>query len=85
MKQQLVYQETTDTIRQMPENYLIAHRQNGRWVSDPDLGACPLLCMSVYSTITHSHANKYTATGEQIVDMATKLSLRRKEAKEVKP
>jgi hypothetical protein len=26
----VIYQKATETIRQMPENYLLAHRVNGR-------------------------------------------------------
>lgn len=70
----LIYQEESKTIRQMPENYLIAHKQLGTaWVSDPDLAADKGLCMEVYRTINHSWANRYTATGQEIVDMASKL------------
>ena len=57
----------------MPENYLVASRSNGAWVSDPDLAADMTMCVKVYRTITHSHANRYIATGEQIIEMAMKL------------
>jgi hypothetical protein len=70
----LVYRPGSETIRQMPENYLVAHRQNGAWRSEPDLAADMELCMKVYRTINHSHANKYIATGEQIIEMAMKLT-----------
>jgi hypothetical protein len=74
-KQRLIYQEGSDTIRQMPENYLVAHWRgpsNG-WASDPDIAANPDLCVSAYRTIIHSFANKYLATGNEIADMANKL------------
>jgi hypothetical protein len=74
MKKTLIYQEGSGSIRQMPDNYLVAHRgNNGGWVSDPDLAADPALCVKVYRTINHSYANRYKATGQEVVDMATKL------------
>jgi len=39
MKTKLIHAPYSDTIRQMPENYLIAYRKNRRWRCDPDL-AC---------------------------------------------
>jgi hypothetical protein len=35
----LVYQPGSDTIRQMPQNYLIAHWEKGNWHMEPDLAA----------------------------------------------
>jgi hypothetical protein len=70
----LTYQEGSGSIRQMPENYLVAHRRNhGGWISEPDLAADPSLCMKVYRTINHSYANKYVATGQEVIDMVEKL------------
>ena len=78
--QHLIYQEGSGTIRQSPENYLIAYWRgnSGGWISDPDLAASPDLCVSVFQTIIHSYANKYLATGQEIVDMAFALFERRK-------
>jgi hypothetical protein len=74
MKKTLIYQEGSGSIRQMPESYLVAHRgRHGGWMSDPDLAADISLCVKVYRTINHSYANRYQATGQQIVDMASKL------------
>jgi hypothetical protein len=38
-KQTLFYSKGSETIRQAPENYLIAKKDQNRWVTDPDL-AC---------------------------------------------
>jgi hypothetical protein len=59
----------------MPENYCVASKRlhNG-WISDPDLAADPALCAKVYQTIIHSWANRYNATGQEIIDMAMKLT-----------
>ncbi len=72
-QQQIIYQEGSETIRQMPENYLIAGKYHGAWVSFPDMAADPELCVKVYRTINHSYANRYEATGQEIVDMVNKL------------
>lgn len=36
---EVVYCAYSDTIRQMPQNYLLAHRVHRAWVNDPDLAA----------------------------------------------
>lgn len=41
-----------DTIRQMPQNYLIAHRHyGGRWVCDPDISADKRLCQQIFDRL----------------------------------
>jgi hypothetical protein len=35
-KRPVFFERATDTIRQCPENYLLAVRQNGRWRPHPD-------------------------------------------------
>lgn len=67
------YCEYSESIRQMPENYLVAHKSNGSWKCEPDLAADMEFCTKVFRTINHSHANKWLATGQQIIDMALKL------------
>ena len=74
--QTLIYCEYSETIRQMPENYLIAGKQFNKWVCEPDLAANMNLATAVFQTINHSHAYKYLATGNQIVEVATKLNER---------
>jgi len=48
MKPVLVFNEATQTIRQMPENYLIAGKIQNRWVCDPDIAANKELATRVY-------------------------------------
>lgn len=52
MKQKpyLVYDEYTDTIRQMPGNYMIARRRNiyDYWIVDPDISANKNLATKVF-------------------------------------
>jgi hypothetical protein len=78
MKKHLVYHESTNSIRQYPENYLVAHWQGNYagWLCDPDMAADTELCVSVFRTIHHSWANKHTASGNEIVDMAIELHKR---------
>ena len=35
MENTLVYSEYSETIRQAPQNYLIAGKVNGKWVCEP--------------------------------------------------
>lgn len=44
----LVYQHTTETIRQMPQNYLIAYKIDKHWVCEPDLASDRYLAMRVF-------------------------------------
>ena len=44
----LVYNAATDTIRQMPQNYLIAYREHGRWICDTDGAADQGLAVQVF-------------------------------------
>lgn len=52
MKPILIYNHATDTIRQMPQNYLIAGRVGAkgyqRWVCDPDIAADKELATKVF-------------------------------------
>lgn len=56
----LVYEAYSDTIRQRPQNYLLAARNQdtGRWSMDPDRAACDDLCVKVLMIIKeHSPIN----------------------------
>lgn len=37
MNVNLIFQSSTGTIRQMPQNYLVAHWDINKWVSEPDM------------------------------------------------
>ena len=39
LKSYLIYDEATNTIRQFPENYLIAVKDDDAWICKPDLAA----------------------------------------------
>ena len=55
MENTLVYNESTDTIRQMPQNYLIAYRTpskaHKRWIVDCDIAADKELASRVFNAI----------------------------------
>ena len=44
----LIYQAGSDTVRQMPENYLVAYRRERRWICDPDPSADVELATKVF-------------------------------------
>jgi DNA-binding ferritin-like protein (Dps family) len=51
MKSILSYNENTNTIRQLPENYLIAYKENNRWICEPYLAANKELSMRVFNAL----------------------------------
>ena len=44
----LFYCNKSDTIRQAPQNYLIAHRTYNSWICDPDLASDKILASAVF-------------------------------------
>lgn len=56
---ELVYNEATDTIRQSPQNYHIAHKQAGYWVCDPDPAADKHLVLKLFNEIFENHDSKW--------------------------
>jgi len=50
-KQTLFYQESTQTIRQAPENYLIAHKHGSSWNCDPDLACNKKFAIAVFTAL----------------------------------
>ena len=66
----LIYQEGSETIRQMPENYLIAKRtelgQSDHWDMDADLAASPYLVKKVCLALL-DFETKY-GTGEKVLE-----------------
>lgn len=62
-----IYCRHTDTIRQLPENYLLAHKnQRNAWVCDPDLAANKDLCLEIFK-ITLTFDGRYSA-GEDFIE-----------------
>lgn len=73
-KSTIVYCKGSDTIRQAPENYLIAKRDVGIncWVCDPDLASDTSLATAVFFTLL-KYSYKY-GKAEDIVKCANKIS-----------
>lgn len=69
MENILVYQHTTETIRQMPQNYLIAHKNGNAWICEPDLAADINLATRVFKAL-FEHGNKY-GTGLNLLAQVT--------------
>ncbi len=68
-KSTLVFDSYSNTLRQMPENYLIAHLKESKfktWVCEPDLAADRKLCMKVFAALL-TYENKYQQDGNVLV------------------
>lgn len=74
MKPILVYNEPTDTIRQMPQNYLIAHKVGIKWICEPDLSADKKLCIRVFTELLN-YESKYCINGPELLAKVTPNSL----------
>ncbi len=66
----LTYEEGTETIRQMPQNYCIAHRSNMSWICDPDPAADYSLVKRVFDEIFKNHSSKW-GTGLNLLSKVT--------------
>jgi hypothetical protein len=63
---EIIYQKGTETIRQMPENYLLAHRTFGRWVCDPDIAANKEICTTIFLEL-FNYDSRY-GSGEKLLE-----------------
>jgi hypothetical protein len=66
----LVYNHATQTIRQMPQNYLIAQYNGFSWHSEPDLAADKELALRVYLAL-FDHETKYNKDGLFLLSKVT--------------
>jgi len=67
-KQTLFYCKKSETIRQAPENYLIAKKEHNRWYADPDLASNQKLAIKIFKTL-FNFDNVY-GTGENLLKQA---------------
>lgn len=65
-KPRLVFDSYSNTLRQEPENYLIANYDKKRWVCEPDLAANKKLCAKVFVSLL-TYENKYQSDGNVLV------------------
>ena len=72
----IAYCKSSDTIRQMPENYILATRKyRGGWVMEPDLAADITFVLEL-TKVLMKHENKY-GNPEKVI-AAVKEKVRRK-------
>ena len=63
----LFYCSYSKTIRQSPQNYLVAELGLNGWVCSPDLAADKKLCTKVFLSI-FEYENKYEKNGDALVE-----------------
>lgn len=66
------YCSYSNTVRLMPENYMVTFHHGGKWVCDPDTGMPYRLRMDVFSTMTTSH-NLRWGSGEDLAAALNKI------------
>lgn len=48
MENTLVFDQGTDTLRQVPQNYCVAYKKENRWICEPDLACDKELAIKVF-------------------------------------
>jgi hypothetical protein len=69
MKRILSYEPGSETIRQLPENYCIAYKKQGRWICEPDLASDYDLGLRVFNAL-RKFENKYSS-GLELLSVIT--------------
>jgi len=64
-KMKIIYQPESETIRQMPENYLLAHKTENRWICEPDLACNKKTAIKVFKLLLN-HSVKY-GSGDNLI------------------
>ena len=67
-KQTLFYSKGSDTIRQAPENYLIATKVHNKWICDPDPACNQKFAVKIFKAL-FTFDNAY-GTGENLLAQA---------------
>ena len=71
MENYLVYNRASETIRQMPQNYLVAHsadeKATSKWICEPDLAADMDMCVKVFKLLLN-YDFKY-GTGISLIEL----------------
>ena len=57
-KQVFCYCDTTETIRTLPANYLVAYKRSGYWICSPDLAVPERMAVKCFRALL-KHENKY--------------------------
>jgi len=53
------YCESTDTIRLMPQNYLVARKYHRGWIVDADMAVPVELASKVFHVVHTEHSTRY--------------------------
>ena len=69
---ELIFQKSSGTIRQMPENYIIARKTGSAWVCDPDLAADRTLVLQVFEIVI-TYKGRY-GSGENLLDLVKNIN-----------
>jgi hypothetical protein len=72
MANKLRYENYSDTIRQMPQNYLIASKKCNRWLCEPDLEVDVNLAVIVFKSLL-IYENKYETDGNNLLKKLRKV------------
>lgn len=70
----LFYDAYSDTIRQAPQNYMLAVRKNNRWICDPDPSANVRLTTKLFLAIFTIYDIRY-GEPEKVIDYVTNSHL----------
>lgn len=70
MESILSFCDYSQTIRQQPENYLIAAFNGTKWICEPDLAASKTLCTRVFLELMN-HESKYQKDGLKLLAKLT--------------
>ncbi len=66
----LSYCDYSNTIRQFPENYLIASKKENKWICEPDLAANKKLIFKVFKELLN-YKSKYCQDGLKLLAKLT--------------
>jgi len=64
--QRLEYNEATQTLRLMPQNYMVADFSRYRWILDPD-GSIPLKLLVELTKFFSKHKHKFTKDSWKLI------------------
>jgi hypothetical protein len=69
MKHTVEFDESTQTLRQMPENYLLAEKtESNGWICNPDMAADKELCNTIFNCVSFNYVIKWRWSGEQLAE-----------------
>ena len=67
-KHTIIWQDGSQTIRLMPQNYLLAHKRDGRFVVEPDAAVPVKIATKVFVTVFASYKARWQTSGQVLAD-----------------